>query len=71
MHDIHTTGVHYVTNAVEDKPHNSGGILIIAFAANGNGTGIYSVASATNPHMFVVNYVSSTDTWTYNTPVLG
>lgn len=65
MHDIHTSGVHYVTNAVTDKPHATGGVLTISFAANGNGAGIYQVASVSSPYTYAVNYVSSTDTWTY------
>lgn len=65
MHDIHTSGVHYVTNAVSDKPHATGGLLTISFAANGNGAGIYQVASVSSTYTYAVNYVSSTDTWTY------
>lgn len=65
MHDIHTSGVHYVTNAVSDKPNATGGLLTISFAANGNGAGIYQVASVSNPYTYAVNYIASSDTWTY------
>ena len=62
MKSISESGIYYVTNAVSDKPENSGGFFSIVFANSNTGAGLYvpNTAFATSYKVKIVD-----GSWTY------
>lgn len=61
FHDILTSGVYYVTNAVTDKPTSTGGAYFVS-SANSSAVGGLFIQVGTGK-AYVVTYSGST--WTY------